>query len=284
MPRDIRFSFSQKNPFSSICESWLIVQRSKKQKFPLVVGVKQETTQKPSAGGGREFPVSQDGADIFTGSPSELGLPLAPLPGWNGNLGSSRALSGCVGSRIPGTCAQRGPGPRTHLWSAGEQIKPHPSTAAGGQPMTQPVCLTFVSPDHMAALHARGLRMTSTETPAGTAPHHRAGGAPNTWTAQVQSVAALFWDCRVLSRDPFPRGTVPTGRMRSRVSAGSGLGASPPGACTLDFVVREEGCLSAGPDLGLSLSVSTPSRLPLVMLGADFEASNSTVEAVALNG
>lgn len=150
--------------------------------------------------------------------------------------------------------------------------------------MTQPVCLTFVSPDHIAALHASGPRMTSTDTPAGTAPHHRAGGAPNTWTAQVHSVAALFWDCRVLSRDPFPRGTVPAGRMRSPVSAGSGLGASPPGAFTLDFAVGEEGGLSAGPALGLSLSVSTPSRLPLVMLGADFEAPNSTVEAVALNG
>lgn len=69
----MRFSFNQKNPSSSVCESQLIVQRSEKQKFPLAVGLKQETTQKPSAEGGREFPVPQDLADIFTGSTAEGG-------------------------------------------------------------------------------------------------------------------------------------------------------------------------------------------------------------------
>lgn len=56
--QDIKLPSDQKNPSSSMCVSQLRVQKSKKQKFPLAVGLKQETTQKPSAeeAGSPQFP------------------------------------------------------------------------------------------------------------------------------------------------------------------------------------------------------------------------------------
>lgn len=49
--------------------SLLRVQKSKKQKFPLAVGLKQETTQKPSARGGWESPVPWARMDISQEAP-----------------------------------------------------------------------------------------------------------------------------------------------------------------------------------------------------------------------
>lgn len=55
--KDIRLTFYQKSPSPSVSIFQLTVQRSKKQKFPLAMGMKQETTQKPLAGKSWKFPV-----------------------------------------------------------------------------------------------------------------------------------------------------------------------------------------------------------------------------------
>lgn len=52
--------------------------RGAKRNSPWLWGLKQETTQKPSAGGGREFPVPQDQVDIFTGSKHLGGQRISP--------------------------------------------------------------------------------------------------------------------------------------------------------------------------------------------------------------
>lgn len=90
--KDIKLSFHQKNPSPSVCVPQLRVQRGTKE-FPLAVGLKQETTQKPSAGGGREFPVPQDQVDIFTGSTSGGSASILPPPHRNGGSTSSKVLS-----------------------------------------------------------------------------------------------------------------------------------------------------------------------------------------------
>lgn len=92
MHKDIKFSFHQKSPSSSVRVPQLRVQRGKKE-FPQAVGLKQETTQKPSAGGGREFPVPQDQVDIFTGSTSGGSISILPPPHRNGGSMSSQVLS-----------------------------------------------------------------------------------------------------------------------------------------------------------------------------------------------
>lgn len=173
MHKNIKLSFHQKSPSSSVYESQLRVQRSKK-KFPLAVGLKQETTQKPSAGGGPEFPVPQDQVDIFTGSTSRCSHICPPSYALKWRL---HELTSCLFHLLmkpKHLCLAQ-------IWPLRAFVE-RVNESSHIPPQLLGAC---VPTNRHGALALDDLGKPSTETPVVRSGFHRAGEVPNIWAAQV---------------------------------------------------------------------------------------------------